>query len=98
MTESKLYEERNGDLRWYSVATGKYHREDDKPAIITHLGAKFWYQEGLLHREGDKPAAIYSNGEKEWYKNDLLHRLDGPAVVRCLGESCYCIDYMFGIK
>ena len=36
---------------------GLYHREDDKPAVVTET-TSYWIKHGEVHREGDKPAVI----------------------------------------
>jgi hypothetical protein len=53
---------------------GKYHRDDDLPAIVFPNGTKEWYQDGLFHRDGDMPAVEYSNGTKYWYQLHMFNR------------------------
>ena len=78
----------NDDEFWYK--NGKFHREEDKPAVIYYRGEKQWYKNGRLHRDGDEPAVIYYNGSKQWYKNDELHRDgDKPAVIRPDGKKAW---------
>ena len=48
---------------------GRYHRENDKPAIEFSDGGKVWYINGKKHRENDKPAIEDSDGQKEWWIN-----------------------------
>lgn len=64
---------------WY--LNNKFHRENDKPAIIWSDGSKHWYINGKRHRENDKPAIIWSDESKEWWKNGICHRENGPAKV-----------------
>jgi hypothetical protein len=49
---------------------GKYHRLNDKPALILINGTKSWYINGELHRENNKPAIEFSDRRKAWYIND----------------------------
>jgi len=51
---------------------GCFHRDNDKPALITKMGSYHWYYHGIRHRENNKPASIYFNGEKEYYKNGIF--------------------------
>ena len=48
---------------------GKFHREDDKPAVIWSNGTQRWYFYGKRHRDNNKPAVIYENGCKEYWVN-----------------------------
>lgn len=71
---------------------GKWHREDDKPAIVYANGRREWYVNGKLHREHDKPAVIYgvNNCHREWRWNGKLHR-DGdlPAFIDLKTQEWY---------
>ncbi len=40
----------------YYFKLGKFHRDDDLPAIIHANGTQAWYKEGTMHRDGDQPA------------------------------------------
>lgn len=60
---------------------GRYHRDNDLPAIIYSDGRKEWYQNGEKHRGNDLPAVIHKNGTQEWYQYNKLHRDDLPAVI-----------------
>lgn len=58
---------------------GKYHRDDDQPAIIYASGTKYWYQHDKRHRDGvdghpPGPAFIRANGTKEWYQHGVRMR------------------------
>ena len=63
---------------------GVLHRDNDKPAIITHNFLE-WNQYGKIHRDGDLPAVIYNNnysGYKMWCKQGMTHRdNDLPALI-----------------
>ena len=62
----------DGGESWFKrppVGDDVLHRDDDKPAVISHLGSRVWYRNGLIHRDGDKPAFIDSDGRKLYYKN-----------------------------
>jgi len=56
---------------WYIAfkKNGRFHRDNDLPAIIYVNGSKYWYQNNLLHRDNDLPAIIWMSGEKEWHQN-----------------------------
>jgi len=45
---------------------GKYHRDDDLPAMTYKNGTKYWYKHGKLHRLNG-PAAEYTNGTKMYH-------------------------------
>ena len=67
---------------------GKYHRDDDQPAIIWGSGSQEWYQKGWRHRDGDRPAIIYGDGTQEWRQNGWLHRDgDRPAIIYGVGAN-----------
>lgn len=69
----------------YWCQYGKYHRNNDKPAIV-FKEIQCWYQQGLLHRDEDKPAEIYSHGTQKWYYRGLYHRdNDRPAAIYAHG-------------
>ena len=56
----------SGNKRWY--LNGKFHRDDDLPAIEYVDGTKCWYQNGKRHRI--QGAAIeYVSGSKLWCLN-----------------------------
>ena len=66
---------------YYFDENGKYHRENDLPAIEYANGTKEWYKNGLRHRENDLPAIEMADGTNEWYQNGNRHRdNDLPAV------------------
>jgi hypothetical protein len=68
--------------------SGRYHRENDLPAVIFTNGRKLWYKNGKCHREGDLPAYIYADGTQVWYKNDKPHREnDLPAAIYTDGRQ-----------
>lgn len=71
---------------WYQH--GKYHRDDDLPAVIYTTGSQEWYQHGEHHRDGDEPAIINYNGNKFWYQRGKYHREgDKPAAVDWVGNQ-----------
>lgn len=55
------------DTIWFK--DGVFHRDGDKPAIITWNGTKYYYKNGKLHRDGLKPAVDEPRGIKIWFKN-----------------------------
>ena len=69
---------------------GKYHRENDQPAIIRADGTKEWWYNGNCHRENDQPAIIYADGTKEWWHNGNRHREnDQPSVIYAKGSKSW---------
>ena len=73
---------------YYFNENGKYHRENDLPAIEYANGTKEWWLNGKLHRENDLPAVEYASGTKHWYQNGELHRdNDLPAIERANGNK-----------
>jgi hypothetical protein len=70
----------DGAQCWYQ--NGKYHRDNDLPAVIFSNGNQFWYKNGKFHRDNDLPAIIFLNGRQDWYQHGKLHRdNDLPAVI-----------------
>lgn len=81
--------------RWHYLS-GKVHRDNDKPAVISRDKATMcWFQNDVIHRDNDLPAMVESNGYKEWYQKGKLHRDQGPAIVSPDGYKEY---YYNGIK
>ena len=78
---------------WYK--NGKWHRDDDLPAIEYATGTKEWYKNGKRHRENDMPAIEYANGNKEWYLNGKRHRENGPAIEKFDGTKRW---FIYGIR
>ena len=66
----------DNDGNQYWCFNGKFHRENDKPAIIESSGNQYWYFNDKCHRDNDKPAIIWPNGDKRWYFNGREHRED----------------------
>lgn len=94
---SKIDEE--GNKFWFDDQ-GRYHRDNDKPAIEYANGDKCWHQHNKLHRDNDLPAVELINGTKKWYKHGLCHRdNDKPAVERagCLGRNEWWV-YGYRVK
>lgn len=84
--------EENGDMVWADPSTGLAHREGG-PAIITHKGGLYYYQQGLPHRIGG-PAQIFTSGLRKYYYKGKLHRpaQDGPALIYPDGQEAYYVD------
>ena len=78
--------------RWFK--DGKFHRDNDLPAIENINGTKEWYIDGQRHRE-NKPAFIHYSGEEQWWFEGKAHREDGPAIIWSTGEKEWWIH---GIK
>jgi hypothetical protein len=68
MITIKLIIYTNGSKYWRQ--NGKYHRDNDQPAIIDADGSKRWFQNNKFHRDNDQPAIINADGSKRWYQND----------------------------
>jgi hypothetical protein len=83
----------DGTQYWY--LNGKYHRDNDLPAVIYANGDQYWCQNGKCHRDNNLPAFIGVNGDQEWYRNDVRHRDDGPAVIRADGLKRWYVDGVF---
>jgi len=69
---------------------GKYHRPDDKPAVIYFNGRQEWLIKGKLHRDNDLPAIIYPDGTKKWYQKGEFIRDDIVTIsvkVNYYGET-----------
>ena len=82
----ETYKNDEGYHYWYK--NGKYHRDNDLPAIIYPNGSQFWYQNGKYHRDNDLPAMILKNGDQYWMKNGLQHRdNDLPAIISANGDQ-----------
>lgn len=68
---------------------GELHSFNDKPAIITKDGYKYWYKNGRRHRDNDLPAVVDNKnndykacGYKEWWIDGIRHRgFDRPAFI-----------------
>ena len=56
--------DRYGTKRW--ILDGKYHRDNDLPAIEYVDGFKSWWLNGKLHRTKG-PAVIHPSGSMDWY-------------------------------
>jgi hypothetical protein len=82
-----------GNHVWYKRGTMMVHRERG-PAIVSKVGSKFWYLNGVSHRLNG-PAIEWSNGSNEWYQNGMRHRSDGPAVESWNGHKIW---YLNGIE
>jgi hypothetical protein len=70
---------------WYK--NGKYHRDNDLPAIVFKSGTQKWYKDGQLHRDCDMPACIYSDGSFHYYINGKRHRINDCAIIRMNGKN-----------
>jgi hypothetical protein len=98
MQEYTVKIDNKGTERWHNK-DGKFHREDDKPAVIFANGNQFWYVNGKRHRVGG-PAVISHNGSQFWYLNGKRHRVDGPAIVCANGYTSYWLngEYQYDAK
>lgn len=70
MIKSKVFVNSFGSIVWNNTKQ-RYHRGDDKPAVICYDGVMGWYQNGVLHRDGDKPAFITSLGAFLYFKEGI---------------------------
>ena len=78
-------------LAW--SVNGNYHRDSDKPSIITTEGTMLWFKRGKIHRDFDKPAVICNAQKiKAWYKNDYLYKRDGNKPNLIIGDSLFWIE------
>lgn len=50
---------------WYY--RGRFHRDNDLPAIIIDDGRMAWYQHGELHRDNELPAVVRPDDDNEWW-------------------------------
>lgn len=66
---------------------GKYHRNNDLPAVISYNNgrvAKYWYINGISHRENGPAYQFSVNGnicQENYYKYGRFHRIGGPAKI-----------------
>lgn len=78
----------NGQITYFRLGLnqcwfkdGKYHRDDDLPAVEWADGTRQWYFDGKLHRDCDLPAVECADGTRKWYIDGKLHRDGGlPAI------------------
>jgi len=79
-----------GNEYWYR--NGKFHKDNDLPAITWADGTQLWFRNGRLHRDNDLPAVIYACGTQKWFRNGNLHRdNDLPAIIWSVGDrEWYC--------
>ena len=56
-------------IEWYK--DGKWHRDNDQPAIIYSDGSRYWFKNGKRHRDNNKPAITNVDREQYWYKNGV---------------------------
>ena len=74
-------------VAWYRY--GVYHRDGDRPAVITRNGTRSWHRNGALHRGDDLPASVATLSpdhgaviQIKWYRNGVHHRDgDRPALI-----------------
>ena len=64
-----------GHKYWYNEA-GRFHRDNDLPAIERTDGSKYWYKNNKIHRDNNLPAIEHANGDKAWYLNNVCYRWD----------------------
>lgn len=76
-------------LCWYQ--NGRYHRDNDLPALISRKVQK-WFKNGQLHRDNDKPAVVRTDGRQCWFHHGKLHRSgDKPAQVWPDGKQWFYV-------
>ena len=64
--------------------------------VVSAIGTRFWYKNGILHGDGDEPAEVWADGSRLWRKNGELHRDgDEPAVVYANGSQFW---YKNGVR
>lgn len=73
------------------LLNGKYHRDDDGPALDYKNGSGEWYKNGIRHRL-DGPACEYVDGSKYWFLNGKKHRIDGPAIEKKSGTKEWWVN------
>jgi len=56
-----------GSKGWHDEE-GQLHRDNDKPAMISAAGVKYWFRHGLKHRDKG-PAILFPTGEEFYWKN-----------------------------
>lgn len=76
------------NLGTFYFRKGKFHRSQDKPAIILNDGSKYYWKYGKRHRKTG-PAVIKHNGTQFWYQYGIRHRDVGPAVEYVSGTREY---------
>jgi hypothetical protein len=91
----EIYKNDRGTQYWYK--NGKYHRDNDLPALILANGDQYWCKDGKQHRDNnDLPAVICVNGSQHWYKNGNRHRdNDLPSMIYSNGRQHW---YKNGLK
>lgn len=73
----------NNNTKIWVNDQNRYHRDNDKPALIKENRTAIWCINGLCHRDDDKPAVVKFDGTQEWFQNDLRHRGGNlPAVIK----------------
>jgi hypothetical protein len=83
------------DGNTFTIVNKQFHSQNDKPAVITSDGSKYWFKHSLLHRDADLPAIILMSDDiictQKWFKNGLLHRdADKPAVMKKDPKGYHC--------
>lgn len=72
----------SNDTKIWENSEGQWHRDGDKPAVITPGGRCEWWIDGKRHRDDDLPAIIWPEGAYAWYQNNRRHRdHDLPAMI-----------------
>ena len=62
----------SGLICW--VKNGKWHRDNDQPAIIFYGGTRrYWYKNGKCHRDNDQPAIIFDERTQQWFKDGVQY-------------------------
>lgn len=83
----------------FYIVNNKFHREDDKPAIIMkrwgfnyklnnpdslNVKCKIWMKNGRYHRPDNKYAVFFENGVKLWFENGLIKRCSPMEDAQCV--------------
>src|SRR5579871_2054192 len=82
----------NGNQKQYYK--GRFHSNDDQPAIVRANGKREWWQNGKQHRNNNHPAVIHADGTKEWWQNGKHHRdNDQPAIIHNDGTQEWWLNH-----
>lgn len=90
--KSRIFSREYNHVSW--CVNGKFHRNVDKPSIITTKGAMIWCKKGKIHRENDKPAVISNfDGYKAWKINGKFYERDNDKPNLIIGDNLFWIGY-----
>jgi hypothetical protein len=79
------------DTAVYYFRDCKFHRDDDRPAVVFARGRIEYFIDGIRHRD-EGPAIACVTGYKAFYKNGKLHNDKGAAIVHPSGAKEYFVD------